>query len=239
MNARSLVPLVVFAFIATRTSAALVEYTVDPAASLFHVSGTLAGATLTEQSPGTSTTGFGGSFGGERGANTLSLDTHDLHAIDQATPQLPVAGDSRSPFGLRGTSPFAGQVLVNIDSLQLYVSTQFQPPLDVADGRFSPSDIGFFVSGGSLYFSTDGIPLELVDLHGKGAPNVAPGEGTLVVSGNVETLRIPIETTFALNTPDDTLTISGELVARRTIPEPSTMLLAGFAGFSLLSWRRR
>jgi len=244
MKASALLPVVAFSLALGSASAALVEYAVDQGASLFRVTGTMAGATLTDQSPGTATTGLQGFLGGQREAGTLSIETHSLQAVDQLTPQLPItgSGDVGSPFGLRGISPTAGQILVNIESLSFFVSTGFGQPLDVADGRFAPSDIGFFIDG-SLSFSADAIALRIVDMHGRGAPNVATGEGTLTVNGDVETLTIPITTTFSLDAiseNDTTLTISGDLVARRTIPEPTTAAVLGLVGaVSFLSRRQR
>jgi hypothetical protein len=62
------------------------------------------------------------------------------------------------------------------------------------------ADVGFFLSDGALYYSAAGGARHAADLHGKGAPNRANSPGTLTRQGNLETLTIPVASTFTVPT---------------------------------------
>ena len=210
---------------------AMVEYAVDPLRSTVTVSGVFEGVPLSEQTPGSLTIGYRGVLRGDLDNGMLALGGNNAGSLFQTVPQQPRSSPDDlglAAYGLRGVTPNSGEVLMAISSIAFYLGTEFRPPLDIADGSFAPADVGFFVDGGSLLFSTAVVPLGGVDLHGKGAPNQATIPGTFTMTGEVETLIIPIATTFSLTalSPDDlTLSFSGQIVATRTVPEPTTAFL--------------
>ena len=213
--------------------AAVVEYTVDSSASFVTVSGTFQGSPFTDQIPGSSTAHYSGSFRCELENGLLDIVGHEAISLFNPLPLAPTApngNDEPSAYGFRVTLPDSSEVLISISSISFYLSTNYHPPLDVADGFFAPSDLGFFLHGSTLLLAGGTIPLAYADLHGSGAPNTAASPGTFTNDGILETLTIPIATTFSLDTlsPDDltlTLALTGQIVASRPVPEPSTALL--------------
>ncbi|MDB6135403.1 MAG: hypothetical protein JWM59_3646 [Verrucomicrobiales bacterium] len=225
-------------------SGALVRYALDSGASVFSVRVSIAGAALVPQTPGSDTTGFSGFIEGELSGAMLILGTATLVSLNQSAPQLPGGseGDLTAAFGLEGQVPGRGLTLLSIEDISLYISNEFGGHLDTADGMFGTRDFGFFISGGSLWFSGGGTARGYQDLHGKGSPNLASAPGTLTVAGGVETLTLPIETTVSFTAFDDAdgaLTLSGQLVGRRVVPEPSVPLLSASGGLGLALFRRR
>lgn len=210
--------------------AAEVEYVINPSESLFTLTAVFSGVPLLPQTSGSNTIGFSGILGADREATTLSIESGSPFSLAQSILQLPgrFEGDTGSSFGFAGVSPIHGNIRLSVGRLALYISSDLRAPLDVADGQFGPTDFGFFVSDGSYQFSTSTIPRTDVDLHGTGAPNLSTKMGTLTTLGETETLTLPIESAFTRTSivgEDTTFTLKGELVAHRTVPEPSVALL--------------
>ncbi|HET6409494.1 MAG TPA: FG-GAP repeat protein, partial [Chthoniobacteraceae bacterium] len=199
-----------------------VHYTIDPSQSFLTMSGDFAGAPLVPQAPGTDSAPYFLALNGDLDGTSLALDTSHAASLFQSVVLLPgrMDGDTDISYGLKAQSPALGQVLVSTTRLSFYFSTQWRPPLDVADGSFQPSDVGFFLSDGAFYYSTAAVPRQYVDLHGYGAPNRATAPGTLKRIGHLETLTIPVATTFSVSTPDGNVTLSfaGQIVATRILP---------------------
>jgi hypothetical protein len=207
---------------ASPASAGSADYTIDPAQSVLKISGNFAGAPLEPQAPGTDSVGYFRELNANLDGNALALDTSHTASLFQKVPLLPGRenGDTEISYGLKVQSPTLGQVLLSTTRLSFYFSTQYRPPLDVSDGTFLPSEVGFFLADGAIYYSAAGIERQYVDLHGYGAPNRAASAGTLTRKGNYETLTIPVATTFSVITPagDITLSFTGQIVATRIVP---------------------
>ncbi len=198
------------------------DYTIDPAQSSLKISGRFAGAPLVPQIPGSDSIGFVRELNGNLQDGTLALETSHAVSLYQKAPLLPGRkdGDTYSSYGLKAASPTLGPVFLSTSRLSFYFSTEYGPPLDVADGSFLPSEVGFFLADGAVYYSAAGIEREYVDLHGYGAPNRAASAGTLTRTGHFETLTIPVLTEFSVVTPHGELILSftGKIVATRILP---------------------
>jgi hypothetical protein len=221
LRASSVVCLVAW-FLSFSAVAESVHYTIDPSRSFLTISGDFAGAPLVPQGPGTDSVSYFLALNGNLDGTSLALDTSHAASLFQSVALLPgrMDGDTDVSYGLKAQSPALGEVLVSTTRLSFYFSTQWRPPLDVADGTFQPGEVGFFLADGSFYYSTAAVPRQYVDLHGKGAPNRATAPGTLTRNGNLEMLTIPVATTFGVSTPDGNVTLSfaGQIVAIRILP---------------------
>ena len=116
LNIISLTTLSAISVVGTlNTMAAVVEFTIDPAASVFTASGTFNGVQLSEQTPGSMRTGFGGVvIAGDLDEVTLALFATSAHAIDQAVPQRPTPNPEDSgfaAFGLMTQAAMVGQAI--------------------------------------------------------------------------------------------------------------------------------
>ncbi len=96
-----------------------------------------------------------------------------------------------------------------------------------------PAAINLQITAGTLYTN-----------FGNGAlsgnlPNISLGNVSLSNNGSIETLIIPFQTSQSSTTPSLTIT-TGQIVATRQIPEPSTVVLAGLGvvGMALVAWRK-
>lgn len=207
---------------ASSARAGSADYTIDSARSVLTISGHFAGVPLEAQAPGTNSVGYFRELNANRDGDTLELETSHAASLFQTVPLLPGRenGDTDISYGLKVQSPTLGQVLLSTTRLSFYFSTDFRPPLDVSDGTFLASEVGFFLADGAIYYSAAGIERQYVDLHGYGAPNRAAAPGTLTRKGNHETLTIPVATTFSVVTPNGALTLSftGKIVATRIVP---------------------
>jgi hypothetical protein len=218
--------------------AAPVPYTIDPAASTFQLTGTFDGAPLNEQNPGSSTVGYPGTLqvDVDRAAGKLSFPTVVLHAGDQPIDQLPAAaGWTGANYGFNALGG-ADFTQLAVRSLSLFFQAN---SLAFNAGVPDPNTLGFFVNDGELrYHQIARDHDEIIDLHGLGgASDKAVGAITLATSGNVETLTIPLTSTFSPNVRDTghpiNFTLTGQLVATRLVPEPAsgaaTCLCVAFA----------
>ena len=178
------------------------EYTIDSRRSVLKISGDFAGVPLAAQAPGSDSVGYFRELNGERDGNTFALKTSAPASLFQSAPLLPGRedGDRNVSYGLKAQFPTLGEVLISTTRLSFYFSTEYRPPLDVSNGTFPVADVGFFLSDGALYYAFAGGERHYVDLHGKGAPNRATSPGTLTREGNLETLTIPVATTFSVPT---------------------------------------
>jgi hypothetical protein len=242
---RSAITILAAVSLSQAARAESVEFALDSTASSITLSGTFQGIPFIEQTPGSLTSGFDGSLQGDLTATTLDLAASHPRSLFQTVPQQPKANPEDSglaAYGMRLESPNLGQVLLAIRRITFYLSTEFGPPLEIADGSFAPSDLGFFVDGGTALFTSDAVPMGGADLHGHGSPNQATVPGTFTTMGDLQTLTIPIATTFSVQVlePDDlTLHLEGQFVGTRVIPEPAVLPMLGAPLLFFATVRRR
>jgi hypothetical protein len=221
--------------------AAPVEFVVDPNASSVTVSGTYQGHPLSPQLPGSDTAAYQGTLPGDLAGGMLTLRSTAPGSVYSPMPLRPgypdANGTQEASYGFTFATP-QGTAYASIRRLYLYIGNEYGPPMDVSTGTFVPADAGFFVSDGGFDVALPGAEFAFeVDLHGSGAPNTAAGPGTILTSGGIQTITIPLATTFTVPSAPLTLSLNGQIVATRVVPEPACA--AGVLGLALLLARRR
>jgi hypothetical protein len=225
----------------TLALAAPVDYTLDPARSTFRLGGTFNGAPLVPQSAGTDGTGFAGtlSVDVDRSAGTVSFTSTAPNALPQAADQQPLSTSGEvARYGL--TTAGAQPAYLAVRSIDFFLEAE-DAPLGVPNP--TTSQVGFFVNGGTLFYSSQANPTGGADLHGYGGGGDRTiGALTLTRDGDLELLTIPIRTQFTPYTGEDGdavfFTLEGQLVATRLVPEPGAAASLLGLGFLAL-WRRR
>ena len=206
-----------------------VEFAADPAASRITVSGSYEGSSFSAQMPGSDTTSYTGTIRGDLTGNSLLLEWNNVESVYQPQPQRPGRAETgeetqRAAYGLTFVPAAGGAGSAALPSLWLMFGNPYQP-LDVGDGTFVAGDAGFFIGSGEIHLlKVDSGTRDQFGLHGFGAPNVATLPGTLTMAGNLQTLTIPLSSTFSTSKgtgPMLTLTLEGQIVATRLVPEPA------------------
>jgi hypothetical protein len=220
-------------------------YTVDPTASTLQFSGTIAGLPAGPQTAGSDTTRYSGSLMADVTSTTIQfLDGGAIDAQQQALSQQPSAN---------GTSFTAAAAD--------YGFTFNQPPFDT--GRAAIRNLILDMTSGVLARSGTSIPSGqnvvvdsgVIDYRVEGLNNAngrepqtgefainEAGPGTLTVVGNIETLTIPISARYFFTTidiSDARLTATGQIVATRVIPEPTSAGVLTIAAAVACGLRRR
>jgi hypothetical protein len=199
-------------------------FTIDPAQSTITLSGNAAGYPLQEQGAGSLITRFEG---------TLNAAVTDV-SIAFTGDSLLVARTNGiwqpKPNGNDGSDPanYGGKASAGfVTALAAVRNAGFDvvsPPLAVSGGTFDSAALAFqFLtnSPGALDYRVSGL-LSMkgqVPLAGI-ATNKVTTQAGLATSGEIQTLTIPVNTDFfftLLNAGDTRLTLSGQLVATRTI----------------------
>ena len=222
-------------------------YTLDPVNSTLRFSGEVDVFPVTPQTPGSDTTRYSGSLMVDVTATTIQfLDGGAMDAQDQLVPQQPRNGGA-------GFTPAApADYGFNADSFMTTGRVAFRGfVLDLTSGVLARSGTSFpagqtvVVDAGVVQYRWEGFSSNEFDSSGQGgetATNGATG-GALTMVGNVETLTIPINANFALSVvgvSDSQMTLTGQIVATRVIPEPaSAACFTAAAGAASLLRRRR
>jgi hypothetical protein len=207
------------------------EFTLDPTASRFTVSGTIDGRTIGEQTPGSMTTGVGGLFIADidRAANSISLSYGSDHTLQHQSVQQRPSWDNPGPgqalFGMFA-GPENDPLFASIPSLHFAFGLEDAPINGRPPTRYDEFQFG--ISDGSLYTTTGDGPVRYVDLHGYGGGMPIADAITLTRVGSVETLTVPLRTTFDIENGRDEITLSfeGRFVGVRVVPEPGAATLA-------------
>jgi hypothetical protein len=216
-------------FQSSSAHAALVTFTIDPEQSSISLSGTVVGTAIKEQGPGSLTTSFSGSVTAELTDSTITFINAGLIIANNNGEWEPKAN------GATGKEPASYGAAAQISGLAASAAArniQFKlssASLALSDGSFDASAIVFEFPPNSpaiLAYRTAGFPSfsGSESLSGVGT-NRNTTKATLTTSGDVQTLRIPVEADFyfKLIAPNDTkLTISKQLVATRQIGSAAT-----------------
>lgn len=226
------------ALVASSAHAAAVSYTIDASQSSLVLGGALITYPLTEQQPGSLVASYSGTLSGDLTGGTLTFSGGNsiVGAIHPLGPFNPVNGNTGTDVYGFNASTFIQAALYNIQ-------------LDFVGGTVqngvvpSTLDIGFIEDGNGDGVGGYRSNLGSGDLTGSQL-NLTNLPASLTTNGNIETVIIPIFSDNPVesnNTPIGSLTLTGQIVATRVIPEPGTLVLASVGGafVALTYWRRR
>lgn len=218
--------------------AEVVTFQVDPSRSTLSLSGAVRyyfnGSVFGfgAQAAGALDADFGGTITGDLVGSSLSL-LGGSAIMAQANPAgafLPVGPGTVDVFGMLTAS--AGNVFPN---------RMYDIVLDLSGGTASPGsafggNVSYTGGSGGIFPFFDAAPQSLA---GVTAPNTAVGLVDLTISGDVQTLTIPINANLILfgNGTGVETRLTGSLVATRMIPAPGAAGL--WAAGALLCGRRR
>jgi hypothetical protein len=221
-------------------------YTLDPARSSLTFSGEVDVFPVTPQTAGSDTTRYSGSLMADVTATTIQfLDGGAMDAQDQLVAQQPRNG------GTAFTPAAAADYGFNADSFMTTGRVAFRGfVLDLTSGVLArsgtsiPNGQTVAVESGTVHYRWEGLSSNEADSSGQGGEQAvnAAAAGTLSTVGNIETLTIPINAPFALSVvgiSDSQMTLTGQIVATRVIPEPTSGGLLAVAAAAACALRRR
>lgn len=245
----------------------IVNYTLDPAQSSLTLSNTWLGMNMVQQSSGSLVTSYDGFIQADVTDTSIQFlsATLDARANGSFKPAVDGArGNDPADYGGRfplGWFSVLGAVNIAVRDVALGLASA---PVALDAGAFDASAAALTATG-----SVDHAGIGLLGwLAGRGraplggsASNEVDVSGSLVRSGNVETLTLPVDVTYALKIASPFLpsqlewfevNLSGTIVATRTrgdeaerplpddptIPEPATLVLLAI-GCGVLGSRRR
>lgn len=213
------------------SGAASVIYSVDPSRSSLSMTSAYDKNVITGQTAGSMIDSYNGTISGELDSGTLTFSVGS--AINA---QLnPVAGAGFLPFpGSGGVDNYGGEIGA-IGATLAFRSIVFDISGNVVNG--TPSTASFkFTSGHADYLAPPlNPPAGTSNFLGKTIANSSAMNATILNDGFVETLTIPVEVIYTGNL---SATFTGQIVAVRSIPEPTSLLLAAF-GLAVGFRRRR
>lgn len=231
--------------------AELLSFVVDPDRTVVTLSGQAAGAALQAQGPGGLTTRFQGTVVVDVGATEVQFPGGSRVIPEEVNSWEP------GPDGANGSAPASyggkatigsGFFVVNAIAATRRLSFDIlSPALSLTGGSFDAGGVLFqFVETNSptLDYRTSGLIniREGLVLSGL-ATNEVAGASSLTTAGNLQTLTLQLDATylFELLTPaDSSLSLSGQLIATRMIPDGPPVLsvapLEPGANSMTLSW---
>lgn len=195
-------------------------FTVDTNQSSIAVSGSVIGAAITNQGPGSLTTVFGGTLQVTLSGSTIQFTGQSKIQAETNGSWQPksdgTAGSEPADFGAQATLSL-GTGKAALRNLELDL---ISPPIDITGGQFSSTNLTFqFATNGlsSFAYNVTGLLSEhgAVALTGY-ATNKITSLGSLETVGSQQVLTIPVDTTFYLKllTANDTIIrLQGKLVA--------------------------
>ena len=215
-----------------------VAYTIDSMLSFTTSSGYLFSplAPYTPQFPGSATAFFGGTLVGDKVGGTVTFSGGStIDALPWGgTPFLPPPEGpepDEDNIGLSADLTFAG---FGVQKVAVRDVTLDIPAGSITDGAVPAAMTIATLPGSHADTTSLGVDSSLAIV----LPNITVGLASIVTVGLTETITIPYTTTSAATG----LSLStGMIVASRTVPEPSTVVLAGLGvvGMALAAWRKR
>jgi hypothetical protein len=207
----------------TLAPAAAVVFTLDTNRSSLTVSGTVQGAAIAQQGPGSLTTKYGGALQATQTGNTIQISGQSLITALNSGNWQPLtngsAGLSPANYGA-SVSLVAGFVHVKAALRFLQIGICSPASAINVNGQFALTNLVLSFpsnAASSLAYQETGLASGSgsVALAGQSTNN-GPAFATLSTTGNMQVLTIPVNTQFAFSTasPNDTiLNVAGQLVA--------------------------
>jgi hypothetical protein len=205
------------------TSAAADVFTLDTNQSSLTVSGTVQGAAIAQQAPGSLTTKYAGTLQATQTGNTIQFPGLSLITALNSGNWQPLADGSAglAPANYGASiSLVAGFVKVKAALRLLQLGISSQNITVISNGQFAATNLMFLFpsnSASSLAYQETGLA------NGSGSTaligqstNNSPAFATLSTTGNLQVLTIPVNTQFIFSTAssnDTILNVVGQLVA--------------------------
>ncbi len=189
------------------------------------LSGSIIGYPIKEQSPGSLTTKYAGTINADVTGTTIAFTGASAIIAQNSASWEPkaggVAGSDPANYGGKASAGFLGSAVAAVRNAQFDVTS---PPLPLTGTSFPSSALLFqFLksSAGAIDYAVAGFLATkgVIALEGI-ATNRVTSQASLVTSGNVQTLTIPVIADFffkVLSPSDTTVTINGQIVATRVI----------------------
>ncbi len=228
--------------LANRASAAPVAYTIDSTMSSLTL--VVTALPVTPQAPGADTTALGGTLSADLTAGVLTFSGGSFIDALPNPVALLLPATAFNLAGKFGPSPAAlapGFIIGTEDNFGV-VSAAFGPiavrdvAWDILAGTVMDAAVPAGMSGINTAGSLDNLGIDTTpSIVGSGWVQTTLLPASLTTVGNVETLVLPLKFTTS------TTVSTGTIVATRMVPEPSTILLAGFGalGIAVVAWRKR
>lgn len=234
----------------------VITFTVDPTQSSLSISGTFNGLPLYPQSGVANplTTAYSGTITAEHNFAENSLQITGSNIIGNANGSSspinisPVALSNygfSSPFIVLPGRPEGPPQMVGA---LLAFSFSLTSPAITSPSSFDASQIAGTIESGKfeyeLFLYNQGLVTTFYSTDGSGAAagglSFAAENGSLVDTGGIETLTIPISTEYTIEASGQPLVVdlSGTIVATAPVPEPSSLALLGLSTISLTARRR-
>jgi hypothetical protein len=223
-STRRILVAAIFACLSTLTIRAEV-FAIDPARSGISLSGSALGFALQEQGAGSLATRFAGTIHATATDTTITFPGASLIAAQNSGNWEPKAkgesGNEPANFGGKASAGVLGSVLAAVRNSQFDATSAVLP---LGGGLFDSGALRFqFVTGGSgvLDYNVAGLLATKGSIPLTGlATNRVTAQASVVTSGGVQTLTLPITADFffrLLSANDTKLTITGQIVATRTV----------------------
>jgi hypothetical protein len=200
-----------------RLGAGVVHFTVDSSRSRLAAVGTVVGATLQEQGPGSLSTSFSGQISADVTSSTIQfLDGSTILALTNGVWQPGPAGPSAAPADYAAQANVLGLVVkAAVRNLVLDLTSR---PLPMVNGGFDASALLLRFptnSSASFDYAAGALGQGSIALSGLATNRVVNG-GILSSGTNLPSLSIQIDAQFyfkALTPNDSTVRVTGMLVA--------------------------
>ncbi len=202
-------------------------FTIDTNQSSVTISGSILGYTFIEQGPGSLTTSYGGTLQATLAAGTIQFTGQSLiQARTNGSWQPKADASAGSEPANYGTLANAGIATARaaLRNIQFDASS---PMINVANGQFDARSLTFSfptnATSALAYNVTGLISMSGVKPLSGYATNKVTSQATLAVSGNQQTLTIPVDATFLFTLAsqnDTTVNLKGQLVATRGATAP-------------------
>jgi hypothetical protein len=246
---RTILVLVVMGGSLQLTSAAVVEFVVDPVQTKWSMRGAYypggpAQGDFVPQSPGSETTSLSGVLRVDLTPTTIQfLPGSLLTAALQPAPQAPglggIAGAAPANFGMAAPTLPAPTPVFAVRDFSFSLDSRPIPLIEFAGGQQFADDIEATVNARLDFAVHAGEGSYLLDdwLRGFDDDNI----GSLSTEGAVQLLRLHnyLGDIFPLMPPSDSFVEwAGPIVATRVVPEPARRVLLALGALGMMRWRR-
>jgi hypothetical protein len=204
----------------------LVSFTIDSGKSLFSLSGTSSGGSISAESGLGLVGAVQGSLVAELNTGGIRVDPTSLFSFQESAGFAPGIGGSGGPaaaaFGFTAPIRIGRNTAIATAALRKLVFVLSGTPIPIVNGTFVSGGISFtFTSGASLDFQMTGASSRSGSTPLSGTPANSPTDiAAITTVGTTQTIRIPVNLTVVTTingTADTGLQISGVIHGYRSI----------------------